>query len=209
MILLMNKITDTLEKREHGIAVFCDLRKAFDSVDHLILLNRLSKLGVGGVELLWFKNYLEKRHQFVQLKNAKSSLLSIKMGVPQGSILGPILFLVYINDLPLSSNLLTSYLFADDTTLYFSHSDIEHLICTVNIELRKITDFFRESKISLHPKKSKFMVFSNSPTIRNRSIDIKINFNNHDEELEDFKSVISQVTSYSKVPKIYLFCTFS
>jgi hypothetical protein len=93
-------------------------------------------------------------------------------------------------------------LFADDTTLYLSHSNIEQLILILNSELRKITDFFRASKISLHPKKSKFMVFSNSPQIRSSNIEIKINFNNVNEDLDDLKTNIIQVMCNDNIPAI-------
>ena len=90
-------------------------------------------MGLSGTELLWFENYLTNRQQYVFLNGASSSSLSTRVGVPQGSILGPLLFLIYINDLPGASNLLT-LLFADDTTLLFSHSDIVQLVTIVNEE---------------------------------------------------------------------------
>ena len=128
----MNKITTALENKQHTLAIFCDLRKAFDSCNHQILLTKLHNMGVQGKELEWFKDYLFNRQQFVFLNGTCSSLLTIKTGVPQGSILGPLLFLIYVNDLPNASCLLT-LLFADDTTLMFSHSDIHELISIVNI----------------------------------------------------------------------------
>ena len=133
MVHFMNKITNALENKMHTIAIFCDLRKAFDSCNHNILLNKLRGMGLSGTELLWFENYLTNRQQYVFLNGASSSSLSTRVGVPQGSILGPLLFLIYINDLPGASNLLT-LLFADDTTLLFSHSDIVQLVTIVNVE---------------------------------------------------------------------------
>ena len=94
-------------------------------------------MGIQGTELNWFKDYLYNRKQYVFLNGTASSLLTVKTGVPQGSILGPLLFLIYINDLPNSSCLLT-LLFADNTTLLYSHSDIHELISIVNREFREV-----------------------------------------------------------------------
>jgi len=121
----------------------------------------MHKMGIRNKELDWFKNYLSNRKQFVYLNGKSSSLLEILLGVPQGSILGPILFLIYINDLPLST-LLKSLLFADDTALLASGSNIDDLTEFVNNEFHKVVYYFRKNRLSLHPEKTKFMIFSNS-----------------------------------------------
>ena len=165
MVHFMNKITAALENKMHTIAIFCDLRKAFDSCDHKILLCKLRRMGLSGTELLWFENYLTNRLQSVFINGAYSSLLTTEIGVPQGSILGPLLFLIYINDLPNSSELIT-FLFADDTTLMHSNKDIHELITFVNIQFRKVVKFFCMHKLSLHPLKTKFMLFSKSQAVK-------------------------------------------
>jgi hypothetical protein len=137
-------------------------------------LSKLSNLGVRGVELLWFKNYLCNRRQFVNIDDSNSSLLELILGVPQGSILGPLLFLIYINDLPKYSTLL-SQLFADDTTQSSSHDNLEILTQNVNREFQKTVNFFCAHKLSLHPEKTKFMLISNSKT--NIVPNIVINYN--------------------------------
>ena len=123
MVHFLNKITDSLNDKKHTVAIFCDLKKAFDTCDHDILFKKLKKYGIEGSELNWFKSYLSERKQFVSVGPSSSSLLDIALGVPQGSILGPLLFILYINDLPLSTKFL-SLLFADDTTLLYSHDDL-------------------------------------------------------------------------------------
>ena len=107
----------------------------------------------------WFKSYLSERKQFISVRSGSSLLLEITLGVPPGSILGPLLFLLYINDLPLSSKFL-SLLFADDTTLLVTHENIKILMEIVNAAFRKVCEFFRTNQLVLHPDKTKFILFT-------------------------------------------------
>ncbi|MFN9979891.1 MAG: RNA-directed DNA polymerase, partial [bacterium] len=177
MVHLMNFVSDALNKKESAIAIFCDLRKAFDTVNHSILLRKLHKIGIRGVALEWFKNYLSGRKQFVFLNGKCSTLLEILLGVPQGSILGPILFLLYINDLP-EASLLKDFLFADDTALLAKGKNVEELTTFVNTEFQKIVHYFRLNKLSLHPDKTKFLIFSNSHLVRENPPQIFANYHN-------------------------------
>src|SRR5688572_25116786 len=111
---VQDKIAGAMDDNKFSLGIFFDLAKAFDTVDHSILIAKLENYGVRGVPLEWFKSYLDQRHQSVYCRGCLSKTLLIKCGVLQGSILGPLLFLLYSNDLPDSSALLHFILFADD-----------------------------------------------------------------------------------------------
>ena len=121
---LVTKILQAIDNSEYTIGVFLDLAKAFDTVNHEILLKKLEHYGIRGIALEWFKNYLTNRKQIIKYKSEKSDSLTIKCGVPQGSVLGPLLFLIYMNDISRSSEILSIILFADDTNLFFSHKNL-------------------------------------------------------------------------------------
>ena len=108
-----------LNAKQSILNIFIDYAKAFDTVNHDILLRKLSKYGISGTALLFFTNFLKNRQQYVQYKSAVSSLKTSNIGVPQGSILGPVLFLMLINDLPTLSNNFVATMFADDCSLQF------------------------------------------------------------------------------------------
>jgi hypothetical protein len=201
MMLLLNKLTAAINEKKHSIVIFCDLKKAFDTCDHDILLQKMSNIGIRGIELAWFSNYLKDRLQYVNINGASSSCLRPLKGVPQGSILGPLLFLIYINDLPKSSNLF-SLLFADDTTLSDSDKDVHTLVNRVNMEFRKVSHYFRVNKLSLHLDKTKFMLFSSNKTVQSLDIELFINNNspNVEEENPNFLHKMEQIHSTSKIP---------
>jgi Reverse transcriptase (RNA-dependent DNA polymerase) len=201
LTLFTNSVAQSLNAKEHSIAIFCDLKKAFDTVDHKILLKKLSKIGVCNSSLKWFESYLTNRYQYVCVGSSASKLIQIKIGVPQGSILGPLLFLIYINDLPKISKML-SFLFADDTTLFASHRDPNQLIHFVNEEFQKVVHFFRAHKLSLHPAKTKFILFSNSTPVLNMQLDVFINSNNAGENALNLITPIDRISANSEVPAI-------
>ena len=119
IIQLYDKIIKALSDKEHCIGVFKDLSKAFDTIDHPILTHKLDNFGVRGTALSWFEDYLTNRKQYVSFQSKDSHKLNIECGVPQGSILGPLLFILYINDIVRSSPDLSFILFADDR-IYFT-----------------------------------------------------------------------------------------
>ena len=116
----MERVSKALDTGKYVVGVFLDLKKAFDTVDHSILLNKLYLYGIRGNIYNWFKSYLTNRSQYVEYNNVKSKTEIITHGVPQGSILGPLLFIIYMNDFSRSSELLFSILFADDTSVFIS-----------------------------------------------------------------------------------------
>lgn len=143
MLHFLDRIYNSMNKEtpEFTIGIFIDLKKAFDTVNHDILLKKLDFYGFRSVSNLWFKNYLSGRTQFVSIKGVDSDNKEMICGVPQGSVLGPLLFLLFINDLPQATDFFT-LLFADDTTLQLSGSNLEDLYCKANTELLKAQKWF-------------------------------------------------------------------
>ena len=143
--------------------VFLDLKKAFDTVNNDLLLNKLQHIGIVRRELLWFKDYLTTRSQVVQLNGHVSDTCSISYGVPQGSILGPLLFILYINDLPLHLNRSKVILYADDTALLFSHKNLHDIERVLSDELAIAQAWLAENKLTLNLQKTKCMILSSKP----------------------------------------------
>ena len=202
MVHLLNHIGKAKNEKKVTIGVFCDISKGFDTISHSILIKKMEKIGIKNQALKWFKNYLEGRKQFVQVEGEVSELLDIRKGVPQGSILGPILFLIYINDLPIATELFT-LLFADDTSFLISGKNLEDVTRKLNTELKKVCDWFRSNEMSLHPDKTKFMIFNKSEgSIPWNEINLELNFNNENEMNPNNIVKLKYVNSQSQVPAI-------
>jgi hypothetical protein len=158
IIHALNFISQAMNDNKYCIGVFFDLKKAFDVCSHDILLMKLSKMGVTGAALEWFRSYLSDRSQSVDINGNLSRLRKIKISILQGSILGPILFLCYINDLYLATSLFT-LMFADDTFSLKSGSDLKTLISLVNAEINKMALWFRANKLAVNISKTKYIIF--------------------------------------------------
>jgi len=159
LVDLIDKITNEIDNKKFSLGIFIDLSKAFDTINHTILLNKLNLYGIRGVANNWFRSYLHNRLQYVHLQNSNSSKLTVKCGVPQGSILGPLLFLIHINDITKVSNILNIIMFADDTNLFLSDTNLANLINTANFEVNKISTWFKANKLSLNISKTNYIVF--------------------------------------------------
>ena len=158
---MCDKISSASDKNDFSIGVFIDLSKAFDTINHDILLRKLEHYGIRGIALNWFRSYLYNRKQFVSSNYAVSPFLSINCGVPQGSHLGPLLFLIYVADVENCSAILSFILFADDTNLFYSSNSLFELFTTVNSELSKLSEWFCANKLSLNVKKTNYILFGN------------------------------------------------
>ena len=157
------RVFQALNDNKFNISIFIDLKKAFETVNFEILLSKMKHYGVKNTELLWFKNYLTNRSQFCTVHGKDSVKCKVKCGIPQGSVAGPLLFLIFINDLPNASDFFT-ILFADDCTFQLSGSDPNFLIDRANSELSKAQTWFQANKLTLNIKKTRYILFKNKDT---------------------------------------------
>ena len=161
LLLLQENITNAFETDKIVAGIFLDLRKAFDTVSIDILLQKVKHYGIRDNAHNLIKSYLTERYQCVQFKNSKSNFLPIKMGVPQGSILGPLLFLIYVNDFPCIIKETATYLYADDTAIFINAKTEQDLQSKLNILLPNVTKWFVANQLSLNTDKTFYQIYSN------------------------------------------------
>ena len=166
MTELVSSIIKGWETRKSTLAVYLDLSKAFDTLEHFVLFNKLERYGIRGNALDWFKSYLSDRTMAVKCKLKtsgeieKSNRFKVTYGTPQGSCLGPLLFLIFSNDLHRVLENCHCILFPDDTTIYFTHENLQFLQWNVIHDLGRLADWFHANKLTLNLKKTVGMLFS-------------------------------------------------
>ena len=175
LIHLTETIKEELGQGKYGCGIFIDLQKAFDTVEHNILLGKLKHYGMRGVAYSWFESYLKDRKQSVSINGYNSKHFSIYLGVPQRSVLGPLLFLIYINDLNTAIKHCKVHHTADDTNLLHINDSIRKLNKAVNSDLRNLTNWFNAKKISLNVSKTELILFK--PKMKKLDFDLKPRLN--------------------------------
>ena len=168
IISIMQKIQEAIQNDNIAIGIFIDLQKAFDTVNHSILLDKLKHYGVSGVSNSWFKTYLTGRKQYVSIGGETSDLSTTEHGVPQGSVLGPLLFLIYINDLHQCIKNSNTFHFADDTNLLYippKKMRNRNVVRKLNIDLKALNYWLMANKIALNSSKTELIIFRNKDTV--------------------------------------------
>lgn len=145
--------------------LFIDLSKAFDTVDHTVLLQKLHSIGLDKNALKWFENYLQNRQQCVSIGNFKSGFLQVENGVPQGSVLGPILFNIYMADIASSVTGCKVHMYADDTVLFCSADDIQAAVTNLQHCFSDLQNEFKKNKLVLNANKTKYMIFTSETSV--------------------------------------------
>ena len=162
-----NSLLESLSKRQISLLLLIDFSKAFDMVEHPILIKKLEHYGIRGVALKWIQSYLSGRKQFVYINGRNSATRDITYGVPQGSILGPLLFIIYINDIPETANFAKFILYADDANIIITADTIEGIVSQLDKLISSLLEWVKSNGLALNLKKTKYMIFS-----RSRQIDL-------------------------------------
>ena len=197
--------TDTiLTNMDKGLvtgAVFLDLAKAFDTVDHSLLFEKLGSYGLSNDSVNWFKSYLTNRNQLTAMGNTFSSFKHVPVGVPQSSVLGPLLFLIFVNDLPSCVNHCEISLYADNTVIYFSSNNACDLKLTLNSDLKHLCSWFNDNLLTLSVSKCKFVIYGNSRKVAkfdNVSITVNDSILDRIDSFKDLGVTIQQNLTWSE-----------
>ena len=174
LVSLTEEIGNALDNNSFAYGVFIDLQKAFDTVGHKILLRKLNYYGIRGKVNDWFKSYLSNRKQFVSINVFESNEETMKFEVPQGSVLGPLLFLIYINDLHIAIKYCTVHHSADDTNIPIKNKSLKQIKKQLNLDLRNLNNWLKANKISLNASKTELLIFRHPNKKINYDLKIKI-----------------------------------
>ena len=172
---LTDKIREQLDKGNFACGIFVDFQKAFDTVDHQILIQKLNYYGIRGIANNWFSSYLQNRTQFVSINGFDSNVNAICCGVPQGSILGPLLFLIYINDLHFAIKYCKVHHFADDTNLLNFNNSIKKINKQVGHDLKYLSYWVNANKICLCFCKTEVVLFKSVIKQTEATLKLKLN----------------------------------
>ena len=184
-ILVLNfNIIKTIGKKEKACTIFLDFAKAFDMVSHKILPNKLEHFGIRSTPLNWFESYLSHRQQYVKISQQISDCKTVKCSVPQGSVLGPLLFLIYIDDIAFTNKKVSFHLVADDTCLFYSNKDYNQLETDVDMALENIGNWLMANKLTLNVKKSNLILYDTRKNPKNNTT-VKICIGNNELEQKD------------------------
>ena len=203
LIQILNYISESFNENKFVVACLLDLSKAFDLINHDILIDKLRNIGLSGISLKWFRSYLSDRKMYTYVNGVLSSTYSkLNRSVPQGSILGPLLFLIFINDMPLATDL-DCFLYADDNTALASGSEIEVVGPFVNRELSKIGEWLRANELAVNASKTKIIIFSNRKTIPN--FQFYFDQNDRDDVINpNLITPLERITNQSENPSVKL-----
>ena len=215
LINVVEEIRQAIDEKKITLGIFLDLSKAFDLVNHDILLTKLEKIGIRGLPNSLIKSYLNARQQYVKINKSISKLQNVTLGVPQGSVLGPLLFLIYVNDLPKATTC-NIKMFADDTSIFINGKDADKLKEQAEICLNDITKWFHANKLIVNNDKTNYVVFSkkcipeeldklkftnititrkNNTKYLGMILDSKLTFNEHIKQMS--KSLIKIISAFN------------
>ena len=187
---LVDEWLANIDNGEINGVIFLDLKKAFDLVNHIILLKKLEYYNVSNCTLDWFKSYLIERSQQVKVNNVMSNTKCIKTGVPQGSILGPLLFILYINDLPLNIEHSLIDLYADDSTLHCKGNNLLQLTSNLQNDIHVIENWCSQNCMKLNAKKCKSMIIGSKQRLCLTGNSLDINISNEQIENVDCEKLL-------------------
>ena len=159
LIEMTDQIKEACDRGLYACGVYLDLKKAFDTVNHKILLSKLNHYGIRGIANDWFKSFLANRTQYTNINGSNSNSEKVMYGVPQGSVLGPLLFIIFINDVNVSINSSKVHHFADDTNLLLINKSLKQINKLINHDLALLVQWLRSSKISLNTSKTEILLF--------------------------------------------------